>query len=440
MSNIDLARRTELQLSFDGINITADIQPYILSVTYTDNEEDEADDLQIKLQDRESIWLNKWIDKMIGAAASSKMEKSGLSIQAAFARKNWKGTGLDDVLDTGSLEFDTLDVSGPPNVITIKATSLPFSSQIRQTKKSRAWEAYTLSRIAKEMARKQGLGCMYLSTKDPYYARREQYQISDIKFLSKLCHEAGISLKVTGRMLVLFDQASFEAKKKVRTFEKGDGSYISFKFNTGKADTDYASCRVSYVDPATGRCIEGMATVEEYDPESEDNQQLEVTAAVASIGEAEKLAAKYLRLYNKYAKTVSFTLPGDPGMLSGLTIELKGFGAFDGRYIIKQSRHEASNAGYKTTITCRATLPYYEDPTQSAPGGGAKETYEVGDVVQFKGGYHYYTSYAAENSGYCAPGPATITATNPGAPHPWHLVHTDGQTHVWGWVDDGSFE
>ena len=56
MSDKTMARRTDIEINFDGTDITGSIRPYLLSVTYTDNEEDETDDLQIKLQDRDSVW------------------------------------------------------------------------------------------------------------------------------------------------------------------------------------------------------------------------------------------------------------------------------------------------------------------------------------------------------------------------------------------------
>ena len=49
MSSRNLARRTKAEVSFGGIDITKSIQPYLLSISYTDNEEDETDDLQIKI-------------------------------------------------------------------------------------------------------------------------------------------------------------------------------------------------------------------------------------------------------------------------------------------------------------------------------------------------------------------------------------------------------
>ena len=61
MSIVSDARRAAVQVCFGGVDVTRDIRPYLLSLTWTDNEEDEADDLQIKLQDRDGIWLTKWL-------------------------------------------------------------------------------------------------------------------------------------------------------------------------------------------------------------------------------------------------------------------------------------------------------------------------------------------------------------------------------------------
>ena len=38
MGNQSIARRTVVEIAFDGVDITESIRPYLLSVTYTDNE------------------------------------------------------------------------------------------------------------------------------------------------------------------------------------------------------------------------------------------------------------------------------------------------------------------------------------------------------------------------------------------------------------------
>ena len=60
--------------------------------------------------------------------------------------------------------------------------------------------------------------------------------------------------------------------------------------------------------------------------------------------------------------------------------------------------------------------------------------HKVGEVVQFTGSKHYASSTAATGS-TAKPGPAKITATAAGAAHPYHLIHTDNTSNVYGWVD-----
>lgn len=352
MIQSDQARRTAVQVVFDGVDITKSIQPYFLSMTYTDNEEDETDDLQIQLQDREQLWMEKWLAKAVDAAAAAR-----LRMKAVIIRENWNGNGKDDILSCGSFELDSVEAAGPPSTVTIQGTSLAFSESIRQTKKSKAWEAYRLSGIAGEMAKGAGMKLLYEAGTDPYYARVEQIKTSDISFLSTLCHNAGISLKATGGLLVLFDQASYEGKPTVFTIRRGSG-YLSYTMNTGSAQTKYASCRVSYVD-AAGRCIEATAT----DPDQKDGdktkQRLEVTAKVSSIGEAQALAEKLLRMRNKYEKTAAFTLPGNPALVAGVTVFLDGWGAWSGKYIVKQAQHTVGTSGYTTKLTLRKCLEGY---------------------------------------------------------------------------------
>lgn len=434
MSEQNMARRTMVDFFFDGVDITTSIHPYLLSATYTDNEEDETDDLQIRLQDRDGIWLTKWLNDAVQAAASTGapeissgavsesgmthtvvkgdtlwgisakylgdgsrymeiyelnsdiiedphwiypgqvlklpspggMEpsangiKTSLRIQAVMTRKNWNGDGKDKVLDCGQFELDSIDASGPPAVVTIKATSLPYSAQIRQTEKSRAWEACTLSGIAREIAVANGMVCLYESATDPLYERLEQYKVSDIAFLSELCHDAGISLKATNNIIVLFDQAAYEARNAVTTLRKGTGAYIRYQLSTGATDTEYASCRVSYTDPVTGRSIEAVAKVEDYKADAKNNQQLEVTAKVSSIAEAKALAEKRLRLHNKYSQTATFTLPGNPDLVAGVTVMLEGWGSWSGKYMVSQAKHTIDNSGgYTTQVQLRRILEGY---------------------------------------------------------------------------------
>ncbi len=523
MSDINMARRTAIQAFFAGTDITSSLKKYLLSLTYTDNEEDEADDLQIKLHDREGIWVEKWLNTAIQAAAEGSKQKKvivedekntkpvivgykvtaqgglavrsragdqyyqygtlaygtvitvssisggwanftysgknaycksaylqaiysggssgsssvssggseswaidddvivtgrpqytsygegtpgamvtsykgkvthlnlksgvpypicvgylgwfsesqvqkagatssppsegkadkGLRIQAVIVRHNWNGDGKDDTLECGQFELDSVVAQGPPNTVTIKATSLPYSSTVRQMAKSKSWENYTLSGIGNEIASKNGMTCMFLSSANPSYSRVEQYKTSDIAFLQKLCHDAGCSLKVSNNIIVIFDQATYEKKSEVLTIKRGSG-YTKYKLSTGENDT-YTSCCVSYTTP-NGSVISATAYIEDYDEKKENNQCLNIYQKVSSISEAKQLAEKMLRLHNKYELQAVFTFPGNPKLLAGCTVKLEGWGAWNGIYVIKQAKHKVDSSGYITQITLRMAL------------------------------------------------------------------------------------
>ena len=351
MSDVNQARRTRFQCLFDGTDITSDIAPYLLSVTYIDNDDAEGDDLQLQLQDRDKVWLNSWLSAAVETAAGD-----NLKIRGTITAENWISDGKDQSLDCGEFELDSVSASGPPSTVTIKATSLPYSSQIRQTKVSKAWEAYHLSGILSEIAAKHGMASMFDAENDPYYKRVEQTRTTDIKFLLKLCQDAGLNLKATDGTLVIYDQAAYEAKEPVIFINQSN--VLDWKLGTQQTDTEYQSCRVSYVLP-DGTAIEGIAKVDDYDEKSKTNQQLEVYAQVADADEAKALAAKRLRLHNKFSRQVSFTVPGNPLYLAGEVMEVSGFGMFDGRYLCTQAKHAVGGSGYKTTLTGRRILEGY---------------------------------------------------------------------------------
>lgn len=424
------ARRTAINVYIEDVDVTAAVTPHLLSLSYTDNEEDETDDLQVKFEDRDGTWLGVWLAKVTEAAAMSDFSEGsssgssgggytvsskagvdvhsragtqyyvygslsyGASVSVKSVSGGWanitydgknayvpvsalsssgggsssgsSGSNSEDkharglrikaningetgYLDFGQFELDDISYSGPPAVVNLKGTSLPYSSSARQTKKSKSWEKYYLSKIADEIASDGGMTCMYLSEDDPYYERTEQYKTSDISFLKKLCNDSGKSLKITNNIVVIFEQSEYEAREPTFDIFPGCG-YTKFSFKTEENDK-YNACRVSYVDK-DGNLIEATAYAKDND--GKDKQTLEITQKVNSKAEAQALAEKSLRLHNKFEKVLTFTFPGNTEYISGITGTVSGFGMFDGKYIIKQAKHDVSrSSGYTTSITLR---------------------------------------------------------------------------------------
>ncbi len=438
MSYNTLARRTEIVVKIGGVDVSTDINKYLLQLTYTDHEEDKTDDLQLNIDDREGIWLTNWLGGNVSNSDTSSMtdgafEKGdildfvggyhyasstaitpsggnrtagkakltniaygavhpyhligttsnvygwvdaaqvlsdtaasttktatggvkGTEISAVIIQRNWESDGKDHVLDCGTFEIDSIDGSGPPAQVSIKATSLSYSSTVRTQLKTKAWENIKLSAIADEIATKNGMKCIYESSFDPIYTRREQVQLSDIVFLQGLCKDAGISLKVSAKIIVLFDEADYESKTEVREIKRGAADVKTYRFGTSTNDTKYNKCHVSYTNPQTGQTIEYTYTPRDAE---KNGLVLEINEKVTTREEARQLAMKRLRQKNKAEFQAEFTLVGDISLVAGVTVNVVGWGMFDGKYIIETATHSVTASGYTLQVKLRRVLEEY---------------------------------------------------------------------------------
>ena len=336
------ARRARLQLEYENVDISADLQPHLTNWVYTDNLSGQADDLQITLEDKEQLWLGDWLPE------------KGAAVRAKIIRENWEQDGLTDELDLGLFEIDEIEPSSPPSSVTVKAISVPESSSLRGEDKNRAWEKTRLSVIAGDIAGGAGLELFYDTEDDPEYDRIEQTEQTDLEFLQKLCTDAGFALKVSDAQVVIFDEAKYEQQEPVDTITKGEARIKNYRGRTTLTGV-YKSCRVDYHDAEHKESIKY-----EFTPLNppKTGRVLVVNERVKSVAEAERLAKKKLRDANKDGTTFSITLVGDTKYLAGLTVNLSGWGAFDGKYIITQATH-GQQSGYETKLELRKCLEGY---------------------------------------------------------------------------------
>lgn len=344
---IELARRTEIRVTIDKKDVSAVVNKYLSSLTYIDTSKDEADDLQLSFDDRDNEWIN-WL----GPAGN---DLRGTTITAAIVQKNRYSDGKDAMLDCGQFEIDSIDCSGPPQNMNMKGLAIPQNSALRSEIKNKAWEENTLKNIAAQIATEGGLTLFYEAQTNPSYNRVDQANESDITFLQRLCWNCGITIKVTAKMLVLYEESTFEKKDAARTFEKGKGDIISYQFSTGVNEV-YNKSEVSYTDPKTKKTIKGEFVLRGY---KKDDPVLNTNEKVASVAEAKTLAEKKLREHNRGEYRASFTVVGDVGLLTGVTIQVSGYGMYDGKYIIEAATHTVNGSGYQTSIELHRVLEGY---------------------------------------------------------------------------------
>lgn len=402
----------------------------------------------------------------IEAVTYSKKTKKlkGLRISGSITSVDTSGNKVK--LNCGSFELDDVKGSGPPSTVTIKAVSLGYKG-LRETENEKSWEKTTLNGIASDIAKKHGLGVLFDADVDPSYKRIEQAKQTDIAFLKKLCQDSGYSLKITGNQIVIYDQAKYESLDEVARITFGDGSYTKWSVATGEGQIKYDGCEVRYTNPSTGKVIKGIAYTDEYQEEleeqakkkaenkgkkssSDDEEEPEMLVVtnqkVSSQKEAETLAAKLLKLANKFERQATITVKGNPLYAAGMTVRLYQFGYWSGKYLISKAQHSVTTSGYVTTMTLRK-VDEVSKPTKTSAASTEPKEYKIGDVVTFKGGYHYVSSDAKKPvGGKRRAGKAKIThITKMTRPHPYGLQggyynSLDGDSNVHGWVDKDSFE
>lgn len=336
------SRRAKLEVFYESTDISAFLQPYLIGWNYSDSISGQADDLQIKLEDREQLWVGSWIPE------------KGATLKAQIVQENKKQFDTVDELDLGLFVIDEIESSGPPSTATIKSMSIPTSSALRGSAKNKAWEETKLSVVAGDIAKEAGLKLFYDTADDPEYDRVEQTEESDLTFLMRLCSDAGLALKITGTQIVIFDEQKYEQQTPITRIMKGEGYIKGYRGRTTLKEA-YKSCRVEYHDANKGTTIKYTFT-----PPNPPNTErvLVVNERVSSTKEAERLAKKRLREKNKNVMTFSLDLLGDVRFVAGLTVRLVSFGVFDGIYVITKAEH-SHGSGYKTSLELRKCLEGY---------------------------------------------------------------------------------
>lgn len=347
------ARRISAIIKYNNKDISVDISKYLKSISYTDNLSGEADDLQITLEDKAGLWQSTWIPE------------KGALLDVMLQQKYWQTLSeLPQSLRLGLFEIDEITSSGYPSEVQIKAVSVPDNNTLRGTERSRSWEKAKLQVIANDIASAAGMSLFWDTEENPVLDRAEQTEQSDLSFLYAICKDKGLALKISDKKIIIFDEAKYEAEKAKITIVKPGTVYkkesgMKYLFvGTGyslrtKIRDIYAACRVSYQQGSSKSNIEATYTVA-----GKKGKTLQVNEQVESVAAALNLAKKRLREKNKDEVTGSLNMLGNFILLSGVTVNLLGFGAFDDKYLITRASHDIGS-GYTTNIDVRRCLNGY---------------------------------------------------------------------------------
>lgn len=322
-------------LRYNLKDITHDITAYATSITFTDKLSGESDELEVELEDSEQRWRDAWYPGM----------GDTLALQLGFQGK--------PLTDCGGFSIDEIELSGPPDSVSIRGRSAPVTRAMR-TKSNRGFENTTLAAIAGRIARKHKLKLE--GQIEPLTLERiTQYGESDLAFLRRLANDYGYMVKVTPQKLIFSHLGKLRDAPVIRTITPlevsrwtlRDTLHEVYKGVKNKHQNSQTRTLVTFnADNTTTTRTEkkssssGMSTSSDIINTSDRAQNAEEASAKGKA----KLDSK-----NEYKHAGTLSLEGDLSLRAGASVMLSGFGKSDGKWLIISARHSLARSSGLTT-------------------------------------------------------------------------------------------
>ena len=319
-------------LTYNTHDITADLTPFKLSVTYTDNlDGDESDSIELSLEDSDGRWWEAWYPAM-GDQLNLKIGYEGRPL-----------------VDCGAFEIDEIEIDGPPSQVRIRALAASVMKDLR-TNRGEAYEDTTLAGIAQAVATRHKL--TVVGEIEPIPIQRvTQLHEEDLKFLKRVAREYGYAFNVRADKLTFYRLDKLRASSSIQVIQVTDLEKYTFR---DKVKGTPKSATVAYHDPKKKQVIA-------YDVDSDGTviatpsaDALKLNTRAESPEQAKAKAKAAIDHANDEATMATLNLWGNPKLVAGMNVELEGFGKLSGRYQIAKSRHELTRgSGYSTEIEVR---------------------------------------------------------------------------------------
>src|ERR1035437_2622390 len=226
-------RAPEWRLAYAGENITAKIIGAVTEITYTDLYAG-VGNIEVKLEDKDKLWQ--------GSRFPTQGDLLELVIGYAGEKKLDCGQGHP-------FQVDELELTGPPDVFTIRALPAWVTKPLR-TPTSFAYENQTLLQVAGVVAAKHGMTVKGVPNDiNVSFERVTQNRETDLGFLRRLANENDYDFSLHGTLVSFHSRTFQHAKAPVLNIDRTQVEKFSFK---SRAFQIYDSATVSCQNYAKG--------------------------------------------------------------------------------------------------------------------------------------------------------------------------------------------
>jgi len=319
-------------LTYSGVNISADVSQMVVAIRYVDRLDGASGELELELEDSTKLWQGAWYP-VLGDIVSLQIGYSGESL-----------------LDCGEFQIDELELDGPPDVMRLRCLAAYITSAMR-TANTVAYENMGIVEIAGQIATKYGLTLVTASSEsesDVVFARVTQRRQMDLEFLKRLAREHNFDFTVRAGQLVFYERPALESVAATALITRSDTIRFSFR---NRARRIYDGAEFSYFDPDTKKLITQSVAADQPSPSGDT---LKIVARCETAQQAQVKAEASLHLHDMVLVDVSIEGPGNAALVAGSNVQLSGWGALDGKYLIETAKHHLARAtGYRTSIAAR---------------------------------------------------------------------------------------
>lgn len=325
-------------------NITTDVAPYLLSLTYTDYLTDQSDTLEVELENMNGKWVREW------------WPDEGDKLELHL------GNQLDGMVKQGVFEIDEIEYSEHPDTIKIKALATAVLKPQR-TGNAVAYEKTTLAGVVGAVAARNGLTVVGEISDFPV-RRMTQYHEHDVAFITRLGREYGHAVKFLGSQLVFTDIGKLGKQSPVMTLHDDDIKSLRLRDKIRRLPQQVITQGFDQQKKEVVSVVQSTQPLraDVAHPTSADTRKV-VTRADNPLQIKQRTQGTRNQEEDDQCSG-DITLVGNARIAAGVTVHLPNRGKFSGNYLVKTVRHMViRGGGFETTL--EVTMGSYSGDSKS---------------------------------------------------------------------------
>lgn len=319
--------QADYRITLDGRDLSRLVAPHLISLTLSESRAEEADMLDIVLDDSQGIFA---------------IPKRGVTIRLSIG---WVGAQL---VNKGSFTVDEAEHSGAPDIITIRARSASMTNAMSE-RREKSWHRQTIGSIVGAIASRHSLeAAIGEALGSVAIAHIDQTQESDMSFLTRLAkrYDAVMNIKDSHLLFMPIGTGETASGKRLEAVRLTRASGDQHQYHIAQRES-YAAVRATYHS-------NGKAKRESVRVGAEDSRSVKVLPDdYATEAEARAAAqAEYTRIQRSQA-TMSYNLAlGRPELFPELHVEVSGFKPEidETPWLVKKATHTIGDGGFTTAL------------------------------------------------------------------------------------------